>query len=226
MRPSPRKQQGFGHDGQRGKSASLDKMPKRVEGDLEPKLKKGISRFKKEFKRLRSQSGAANEDFRADNHAMAMYRSMLAMVLDLIPTAEKSYRHGKNESAAYAMNALLNQAKDLSAEIRNLTSLEEQAEAVCRDILNPSLVLFTQHLMTSFTVVKAKIDSTKLSSQDSRLLKDTLDEVLREHASYLQESSEAITVRTRAYLLGEADPTAEPVSGKKKRKGRKKRDEE
>jgi hypothetical protein len=176
---------------------------------------KAISRFQKEFKALRKQVGSKGRDYRSDVMAQSMLRAQLAMVLDLLPTAEKQYKMQRNEQAAYALLALVNSARDISSDIRNFTDFESQADYISSTIVNPMLILCTQQMITMTEKVKTDLEALKMSSKDMKKAKESLDTSLRDMAKYMEMAGTASAEKIKKYLMGEAEG---PSTGGKRRK--------
>lgn len=176
----------------------LAKKNKLSEGD-----KKRLARFKKDFRKLREQVGPEAKDLRSDLTQKAMYRAMLSAVLQMIPIAEETFLEKRSESATYAVNSLFNQCKDLATALRNLDDLEEQADYIASRIIHPTMVQFTQNLLTLIINIKGKVDNQNLDPKKSKQIKDSLDNALKAQAAYMNESQRALSHRIKSYLLGD-----------------------
>ena len=179
--------------------------------------------FEREFHALKKAVGAKNSDFQSDAHARAMYRALLASVLGMIPLAEKKFLTDRSESSGYCFSALVNQAKDLTSQIRTLTSNESQAEHIATIIVGNHMVMCVQNLMSQVALVKSVVDSSKIKESEARAIKSSMDTMLRTYAAYMQESSEAIGAQIREYLCGDGAAPAPPA--KKRKAGHRSREE-
>lgn len=168
------------------------------------KQQRTSEKFGKVFKKLKKSVGASKkDDFRSDLTAKAMYRAMLAMLLEMIPVAQEKYMETRAEGSAYALNALLTQSLTLNDQIRNMESLEEQAEYIVRQIVSPVLVQFNQNMLMLSTGLKADIDSIVKDPKQRERLHKSANRLLMGQAAYMQEHQKALSDRITSYLLGE-----------------------
>lgn len=180
----------------------------------EKEVEESYSEFAKRYKKSKAKARGKNNP---TIHDMLIKKALLSAALKMVPMAEKNYYRHKSESAGYVWAALVNQAKDLSSEIRNFTDLEGQADHISREFVNQAFVLVTQQLLARTAAVKSTVDSSKnISTKDARAIKGSLDELVKELAVYMQVSSEGLHTRIKSYLTGE-DITAAVGKGKKKR---------
>ena len=167
-------------------------------------------RFAKEFKKLRKKAGATNDHFNAENLNIEMLRAMLVMMLDIIPLAEQVFRKSKKESSAYALNALVNQARELSVDLRMAKDVEGQSLFIKDSILNPIFKSFAQHLLHETIYLKNDVDTHVSSSKESRRIKESVDKLTRSLGTFLTESVTKIHTNIDDYLAGNMDKLIGP----------------
>lgn len=159
-------------------------------------------RFAKEFKKLRKKVGASNDHFNAENTNAEMLRAMLTMMLDIIPLAEQTFRKSKKESSAYALNALVNQARELSTDLRMAKDVEGQAAFIKDMIINPIFKVFAQQLITQMLNVKNTVDTHVSNPKRARKVKEHVDKMGRELGKFLTESVVKMHSDIDNYLAG------------------------
>lgn len=175
------------------KKDTLDEAQEVVEDYMDSSLledgdpKKKSERFAKEFRRLRKQVGADNEHFNPEQVNTEMLRALLAMVVSLVPVAEANYRASRKESAAYALNALINQAREVSTDLRMAKDYEGQAIFIRDNILTPIFRSFTQNLLNEHQHLKNTIDTAISREKEARKIKEELDNVTRSLGKFLSE---------------------------------------
>lgn len=178
--------------------------------------KKKADRFAREFRRLRRDIGASNEHFNPDKSSARMLRALLVMTLDMIPLAEEGFRKTRKESAAYALNALMNQARELQTELRMSKDYEGQAIFIRDNILSPIFKSFTQNMLNEHQHLKNTID-TNLRDKESKKIKAAVDDVTRALGKFLSEMITKSFTDVDNYLQGNMQALM-PSSGKKSRK--------
>lgn len=167
-------------------------------------------RFAREFKKLRKKAGATNDHFNAENLNIEMLRAMLVMMLDIIPLAEQVFRKSKKESSAYALNALVNQARELSVDLRMAKDVEGQSLFIKDSILNPIFKVFAQHLIQEMIFLKNDVDTHVSSRKEGKRIKESLDKTTRSLGSFLTESVTKIHANIDDYLAGNMDKLMGP----------------
>lgn len=182
--------------------------------------KKKSERFAKEFRRLRKQVGADNEHFNPEQVNNEMLRALLAMVVSLIPVAEANYRSSRKESAAYALNALINQAREVSTDLRMAKDYEGQASFIRDNILSPIFRAFTQNLLNEHQHLKNTIDTAISREKEARKIKAELDDVTRSLGKFLSETITKSFVDIDNYLQGNMQNLM-PTGGNKPKRSKK-----
>lgn len=176
-----------------------------------------VDRFAKEFRKMRKKVGASNDHFNAENVNQQMLRSMLAMVLDIIPLAERAYRKTRKENAAYALNALLEQAKNLSTDLRMAKDVEQQAEFIKGRVLNPVLMAFANMLVQETLAIKSSVDTHVSNRKEGKRVKLEIDRATLSLGKYLTEAITKMTSDIDSYLSGDMEKLM-PTPKKRKEK--------
>jgi hypothetical protein len=171
--------------------------------EAEARLKKKFESFSLNWEKLSKAAGTTQGDYRSDQFTRALYHAMMASMIELIPVAEQKYLETRSEGSLYALNAAVNQIKGLSSDIRGLDDLEGQADHITSAILIPMFMNVTSTLLSLMQGFKGEIDSLELTPRKSKAVKTGLDTMLKQFAAYLQGTSELVTAKTKAYMVGD-----------------------
>lgn len=181
-----------------------------IEIDEEEEGQIKSDRFAKEFKKLRKKVGSENEHFNADNSHIEMLRAMQSMLIDIIPLAEQVFRKSKKESSAYALNALLNQAREISTDLKMSKDFDGQANFIKEMILNPVFKVFAQHLIAENIYLKNEIDTHVSNRKEAKRIKEAVDKMARSLGRFLTESVIKIHEDVDNYLAGNMNKLIAP----------------
>lgn len=179
-----------------------------------------VSRFQKEMKSVRKIVSNKNEDdLNTEVINKMMLRSMLAMTLDVIPLAEKAFRSTSKENAAYALIALIKEAKEISTELNMIGNVENQSAFIKSSIITPLFNAMAQHFLQDMLSMKSTID-TELSGKPKTglRLKRQLDEIMKSIGLFMTLSSDKIADNIHLYLSGQMSDVLATTPKKRKRK--------
>ena len=82
-----------------------------------------------------------------DSAILKTQRSLLNMLIEMIPIAENTYRTYGTQSAAYAMNALVSQVRELMQDIVSSQDRQLAADNIIATIINPNMLSFAQFIL-------------------------------------------------------------------------------
>lgn len=176
-----------------------------------------VSLFEKAFSTLHEDASNPNADFRSDGAAKNMQRASLALVLSLIPEAEINYRKSGKQTDAYALNAFIDQARELANDLRMMNDADNQSEFILRRILMPMFLNLGQVLISEITGVKAIVDTEVRDNHASKQVKRSVDQMALSLGKFLTEMQGGIGAQIAAYLAGDTSSFEVPaaLSGKK-----------
>lgn len=183
--------------------------------------------FEKAFKELRKTLETNNADISLDQSTNAFLRSSLLMLTDLIPVAEASYRKTRQQSAAYALSTLVNQVRDINNDLRMVEDVESKA-LIMKRIVDTTMLGIAQMFLAEKFELQNRLNAYITNSGIRKAVRKDLDQMMRSASQGLQDQSNLLSDRIRAYLLGNPtymNPNAQPEEPKKKKKGRKKVEE-
>ena len=199
-------------------------------GDLmQDKEEEGVieSFFQKAFSTLQEDASSPNADFRTDSAAKNMQRAKLALILSLIPVAELTYLKDPKQSSAYALMSFMDQARQLTEDLRTISDADGQSDFITRRIVAPAFLNAGQVLLTEVTAYKGSIDTEVRDPHTSKMLKRALDATAISFAKYLTEMQRSLSAQVAAYLQGDASafevPAAFHGTAKVSRKKKKRR---
>jgi len=179
-----------------------------------------VSRFQKEMKTVRKiVSNKNDDDINTEVLNKLMLRSMLAMTLDVLPLAEKAFRSSMKENAAYALIALIKEAKEISTELNMIGNVENQSSFIKESIVTPLFNAMAQHFLQEMLSMKSNID-TELANKPKtgRRLKRQLDEVMKAIGMFMTQSNDKIAENIHLYLSGQMADILGPSTKKRKKK--------
>jgi len=153
--------------------------------EVEPYFLKHLDRIK----------GLEDSGISGEAYDLAVLKSMRALVLELIPVAEKNYRLIPSHTAASAMNQYISQERELLVDIRSLESFQERAEKI--------VSIMTDEYMSITEAIISGVQEMERRYNKSKSLNTEVKEFLKEHGSFLKASRE----RIRANVLELMIPT-------------------
>lgn len=130
-----------------------------------------------------------------DDGAMTMaQRQLLAMLIQLIPTAEKSYREDPRQSMAYAMNALISQIRELIHDIQSTQDRERVADSIVLNIVHPLMVSFANFIIDNNHMTKRELREL-VSDSKRRELDEMMNRQAKSIGAYMQSFADELKNR-------------------------------
>jgi hypothetical protein len=173
--------------------------------DLQPSI------YTEMFKALYTEVTDTANEFRPEKVATSMQRACFGMVLSMIPIAQQAYEKSKRESAAYALNAFINQARELSADLKLNTEIDGQVDNVIKIIRSVFLQL-GQVLLTETSAIKTRVDTEITEPTRRRAVKKVVDESALSYGKYLSNTQESLISRISAYMAGDLSEFETPAT--------------
>jgi len=128
------------------------------------------SRFSLPAKQITQMIQEGNVD-KAIGH---FQKQMLDAVTRIIPIAEKQYRRNPTQSYAYALNALVSQARELASDLQNTGDRQKLAATLSREILMPAFRAVAQILVDEHHSLRRRLDE-KILPEERRRAMDLID---------------------------------------------------
>lgn len=189
-----------------------------------------ISSFEQDFSKLREMLSPENEMLRIDQASALFYRASLAMIMDLMPIAEDTYRKSKKESAAYALNALLNQARDLNSDVKMNEDVNGQV-LIMNTLIHTNFTRIADLMLRERHSFSTKIDTLISKPAVRKSIKSELDSTIKSFIKGTNSLQKLLTMQIEAYLQGDpnyinpnhsnSESTNLKVSGSKNKRKRK-----
>lgn len=185
-----------------------------VGGDLD--IDEVSSIFEKEMRTVRKTVSNKATEFNSDAVSKMMLRSMLTMILDTIPIAEKAFRTSKKENAAYALNALINQAREIATDLKMSGDVENQTAFIRDSILDPVYRALAMHFMREMMNLKALVETEVPKAKIQKNIKRGIDQTMRTIGQFMTQSVEKISSDVEQYLSGDMTTASGKIKKKKK----------
>lgn len=158
---------------QQGKELVVQRLGK--EGE------KRIRLTKKRMKELEEMTGEFKGDLpdifkliddpnaSADDIQRSYLRGAFGVVLALIPVMEEQAHKKKNESGAYALNALLSQGREIAADLRALQSADEVASRIASLIIDPTYHSIAATVLQSLASLRDEMEKFVVKGQEFKM---------------------------------------------------------
>lgn len=124
-------------------------------------------------------------DKHTDNAIDNANRALLRATLDLIPIAEGRYRDDSRQSNAYALNTLINQARELIADIQASDDKSVVTDRIVYDIIKPTMMTFAQFLIDGNYQLKREL-ADNLKPDRVKQSHEIIDQTSKGSAQYIQ----------------------------------------
>lgn len=174
-------------------------------GDLDDAAVQALSKFRNDFNALREvMDPSQSENFRLDKAAGLFSRASLGMILDLIPHAEEAYRTTKKESAAYALVALLNQARELQGDVKVNDDTEGKIRAI-QSIYSNAFSLMADALLRENHELISNISNEINKPAHVRIVRNGTKQMLLSLGKYVDELRKRTSLQMAAYIEGDPD---------------------
>jgi len=182
--------------------SKLPKIDGRVnDKELNLKVEKSSLVFANEYKKLKKLIGSKNKDYSASKSSIVLARALLTAVVKMIPIAEKAYHKSPGQSTAFSFTALVNLARELQSDIRNLVDLQKQADAIVENIIQPNLILIVQSLVNETYTMRKEFKRKIKRTKSRKVLKELSDDYLRTQSKYMNTIKSAMTKQIHSYLV-------------------------
>lgn len=123
----------------------------------------------------------------SDNATACFQKSMLALLIELIPFAEDEYRKMPKERNAYAMNSLISQARELISDLKAERDSKGLALRLSHEILNPAFISMVQNIIDANYYLKRNIDIHILPNAKQKVYA-SIDDTSKTIAAYMEDT--------------------------------------
>lgn len=163
------------------KSRDLATKEEKRKKSVHNNVKRLVASFKDEIPSMQSLL-----DSDSDRASEKFQKNALLMLIDLIPIAEAKYREHAGEHAAYALNTLISQARELVSDIHASNDSRQLALTLTSDIVKPSILSISQNMVDNIYQLRRRIE-TYVKPNKSEQVNAAIDDVAKSFAVYLEE---------------------------------------
>jgi len=146
--------------------APKGKKKKKSTGSKAAKMNK--SELEKEVRNLRK---LLDQDEGSDSMAIAMTKAFLRTALDSVAIAEKAYRDNPHAHNSYALNGLMNQTRELAADLRQLQTVETNRQDQLAKIISTGMRRIGMQALQQVQLIQLEVDAVKDREARKALLK-------------------------------------------------------
>lgn len=97
----------------------------------------------------------------SESAVVQMNRAFLGSTLEAVKIAEKAYREKPHAHNSYAYNGLINQVREIAADLRQYETVEENRAAQVTDIVHALMKRFGFQVIQQINLIKAEALLTK-----------------------------------------------------------------
>jgi hypothetical protein len=166
------------------------KKSKKPTSDVSDRLAEVDSVFKREVENIHHLLESKN----TDTAVTRFQKSALATLIELIPIAESKYRKYGNERAAYAMNSLISQSRELITDIKAEQNSRDLALRITSEILRPAFVMIMQNMVDNMYHLKKNMEGY-VPDKHTRDIHTLTDTSAREITHYLEQTYKSVSDR-------------------------------
>lgn len=182
---------------------NTDKKAEKEASDLEKILKKTAKQ------RVRLMKVAKARDY-TDKNSVKLLTALRAMMLNMLPRAERTYQTWGNDKAAYALNALVSQIREIENDLRLVADLGHQADRIV-DLVANSFRSLAQQIAQKATFMKR--NTVNVAGKRAGKVNDLIDDFIKDFA----QSMDSTLLQARDDIFGlMTEP--KPKQTRKKRK--------
>ena len=128
-------------------------------------------------------------------------KQTLSMIMRLIPIAEKKYKSSSAEHAAYALNALISQGRELASEVQSTQERNDLARRVATELIDPAFRSYLQ-LLGDLAYNLNRDIKDYVSVKDRPAANREIKKLIREAGMAAIEMSRNLTTRIEDALVG------------------------
>lgn len=179
----------------------------KISRDTEARIQK-YDKLAETVRRVGSTFGAKKTDIIAaiergdlDGSIVTFQRQAYATVIGLIPIAEQEYKKHKRESLAYALKALIGEARDLAQDLAASSDRARLADLIVEETLQPLFKGILQHTVEQNVLLKGLL-AGKVSPQHAANVTAHLDDALKDTAVYLQSTYKLVAQQIKNNIAG------------------------
>lgn len=163
-----------------------------------------VSKITKDLEHLKNLIDPSNKDFQNDKIAGNAQRALLSMLIGAIPTAIETYKNRPGQGSAYSLTNMITQINELFQEIRSTSNLENQAEYIKNEIIDPMAKNIIAGLFDITYYIKQYLKTSNEFLDNQQALNkvfESFDEQLRKTATLIDKQTTEAGEKLNHYLL-------------------------
>jgi hypothetical protein len=156
--------------------------------------------FEKKMKEIAKRVNDKARPYNSPATQEVVTREALASVLRLLAGYENSAKRSNAERAAYAYSNLINQARELMADLRAMSSTDALADRVVQDAVNPLFLGLINYLIQEISTIRTKLNGVSSAETLRKQLNEQCNNILTNVGEFGQESLNAAAEKARESL--------------------------
>ena len=140
----------------------------------------------KELKNLRSLVRGKDNDLTS----ITATRVFLGSAIEAVAIAEKAYRDNPHAHNSYALNGLINQARELAADLKALENVSENKTEIITSVVHTVMKRFGFQMIQQINLIKAEADS--LSGKDRKRIHRRCEKAGQSIAEYTNATTQSL----------------------------------
>lgn len=161
-----------------------------------------LSLYAKRLRRLAKRVSNKSKTYNSALTRETVVREQLASVLRLLPLAEESFMGTKSERQAYAYMALMNQSRELMADLQSMATVDELAANIVQKVIEPTYTELISFLIGEISQVQSEVNNATSKEQLAKHVRSRLSELLKIVGTFAQESMEKASEESVKALRG------------------------
>lgn len=165
--------------------------------------KANSSIFRKSLRKFKKMNIYVEDEEYDETTTKLVLKSLLNMVLELIPLAEDNIRTSRDTRHSYVLQIYLTQARELAHEINSIQSFETRSNRI-QEMVHSHYVMILQNLLDETQKQKTNLSiSLNIESdlQKQSIVTEILRQLLREHGTYVKEAEQSLNAQIDEFLV-------------------------
>ena len=160
------------------------------------KIEEEIVKINNRYRKLAKSLKEADSDTQAN---IRVLKYCFAMSHRLLPIAEEIYIKYKNERGVYAIAGLVEQIRELSNDLRMLSSNDKTVEYVLNVVFLPALQLVMQHIISDFAELKTTLTDS-LPEKKAKPIKLKLSKMTKAYGQLLDDVKKSVSEKVTEHF--------------------------
>lgn len=150
----------------------------------------------KKYKKLKKGIKLSKSEHKAN---LKILKYCLDMSVRLLPLAEESYIRWQSERSMYALNALVNQSREIMNDIRMVSNNDKTVEFLIEQALMPGMKLIMQHILNDFSNLKSIIKE-QIPSSKAKAINLEINKMLKAQGMLMEDMRKGLQEKINEYF--------------------------